>query len=136
MSSDLHRFEENLEISDIFQNINNIVESSTSYLYINDFLDHMSGSVFLGIVLSKEKAELPSENNNEPESQDGEDDSAIRFSKDSVLIWGSIEESDEDFPHIHNIAKMTCVTIATILVTQGVEVYIQNEIFDPEKGIL
>tara|TARA_B100001778_G_scaffold334984_1_gene350335 strand:- start:15883 stop:16263 length:381 start_codon:yes stop_codon:yes gene_type:complete len=116
---------EQIEISEIIQTLNDIVEKGTVYIYRTTLSDEASnGEMYRGIVLCKKKTDSI------PGAYEGGE-----FPGDSILVWGNPMGSNVDFPNIEFIAKMTCMTIATLLTLQGIEVYVQNKLFVPEKGV-
>lgn len=121
---------ESSEIFEILSMLGDALDSQTIYLYrttlshVNEQSPHSDNILYRGIVLCSEKSEVP------PLWLD-----EGSFNGRSILIWGSPITTNIYFRNIEFTAKMTCMTIATLLTLHGIEVHVQNVLFSPEKGI-
>jgi hypothetical protein len=116
--------EEKIAISGIISDLNQLMNRTVLHMYRVTLTDEEHDTQYRCIIISDTpSAEIPDHN------EDHE------FIGNAVLVWGHPVASNTEIPNIEYIAKMTCMSLATVLTLSGVEVFLQNRLFAPERGI-
>ena len=115
--------EEKFEIETVISDLNTLMNKTALYIYRVSLTDEEADTKYRCIVISDTPSDIIPDHNSEHQ-----------FEGNSVLVWGDPVGSNTEIPNIEFIAKMTCVSLATLLTLNGVEVFLQNELFAPERG--